>query len=265
MALTTETGSGQGPAPRRPRTREGIAIAVAVVVLGAIAWYVLRTPERKGPAEVAEEAAAGLPAPSGPAADGAPAPADPPMDAAAAREAARTLSPDAAYQRWAAEGDLESRWAFVIANVAEGVTPRRVLGPFAPRQPFTVTEQGGRKVIAEASHRRYDGFADAVAAVDARLAARIYRALRPGIEAAYGALGARGTLDAAVGRALQRIERAPVREGVEVVEQGGIWAFADRALEDQDEVTKQLLRMGPRNTRLLQQKARELREALGVR
>ena len=45
---------------------------------------------------------------------------------------------------------------------------------------------------------------------------------------------------------------------------GAIYLYADAQLESLGPVEKHLLRMGPRNARLLQEKARELRTALGL-
>jgi hypothetical protein len=158
------------------------------------------------------------------------------------------------------------RWAIVADNVAEGASPRRQLAQVAPRGPFTVEQRGGATVIAAASYARYDAFGDAVASVDAAALAALYRAVHAPVEAAYRALGyPSAPFEAVVVRALHRIETAPVVDGaVAVRDEGGIFVFADPRLETQREVEKHLLRMGPRNTRLVQEKARELREALGL-
>ena len=94
-----------------------------------------------------------------------------------------------------------------------------------------------------------------------------YAALRPALETAYRALGyPDGSIDKAAARALHRIELAPVRDGeVAVVEgTGATWAYADPALERLGDVERQILRMGPRNGRILQAKAREISQALGM-
>jgi hypothetical protein len=44
-----------------------------------------------------------------------------------------------------------------------------------------------------------------------------------------------------------------------------LWQFADEKLESQGPVEKHLLRMGPRNTKLIQAKAREIAQALDLR
>ena len=49
-----------------------------------------------------------------------------------------------------------------------------------------------------------------------------------------------------------------------VVARGGIYAFADPRLEALPALEKQLLRMGPRNERIFQEKAKGLEQALGL-
>jgi hypothetical protein len=175
------------------------------------------------------------------------------------------VSANALY-RAAIEGDFVRRWAVVIANLAEGASPRRRLAFLAPSRPFTVTSRGGVTVIDPASYQRYDAFGDAVASLDAQALARAYRALRPPLEAAYRALGyPDASIDRAIARALDRIEGAPVEEGdVAVVGEGGVFLFREGRLEDLSDVEKHLLRAGPRNTGLVQAKAREVRQALGL-
>jgi hypothetical protein len=190
------------------------------------------------------------------------------VDEATARALLEGVSPAPSLRRWLGLGlgDAYQRWAVVTDNLAEGVSPRKQLELFAPKGPFAVVERAGRTLIAPASYGRYDGFVDAVASVDPQAFARAYRALHPAVEAAYRALGYPGaSLDRATALALSRIERAPARDGeVEVVGDRGLYLFADPELERLGEVEKHLLRMGPNNTRVLQGKARELREALAL-
>ena len=64
-------------------------------------------------------------------------------------------------------------------------------------------------------------------------------------------------------RALRRLLSVPIQEGEVALEaKGGVYAFADPRLEALGSVEKHLLRMGPRNGRLVQAKARELEQAL---
>jgi len=100
--------------------------------------------------------------------------------------------------------------------------------------------------------------------VNAPALAGVYRELHGVLEAAYRGLGyPEASLDRVTDRALRRIEAAPPSAEVEVVAEGALYTFADPRLENLGQVEKQLLRMGPRNMRLVQAKAREIRDALG--
>jgi hypothetical protein len=245
---------------RPPSRAPWIAGAALLLAAGAVGTLWLRSRTAPPPAAPAPPAAPV-------AAPEAELPAGPAPEVAAdrLRSLLESLSADARYRGWLPEGDWVRRWAVVTDNLAEGVSPRKPLAFLAPARPFSVATAPGRMVIAPDAYRRYDGFAEAIASVDARAAAAAWRALHPVLEAAWRALGyPRGSVDAVVARALNRLEAAPVRDGeVAVVEgKGALYAFAEPALEDLGGVEKHLLRMGPRNTRLLQSKAREIREAL---
>jgi hypothetical protein len=51
---------------------------------------------------------------------------------------------------------------------------------------------------------------------------------------------------------------------VYVEAEGNVYAYSDARLEALGQVEKHLLRMGPRNTRTIQAKAREVEAALGL-
>jgi hypothetical protein len=251
----------EAPKTSLKRARPVAAIAIAAVgVLAAVLFAVRLSLEPETPP---------APAPERPVTIGAPEPGSAPAapDGGGGDPAAllAAVSANALY-RAAIEGDYLRRWAVVLDNLGEGASPRRRLAFLAPSRPFTVTSRGGATVIDPASYRRYDAFAGAVASLDAQALARAYRALRGPLEAAYRALGyPDASIDRVVARALDRIEGAPVAEGdVAVVDEGGVFVFLARRLEDLPDVEKHLLRMGPENTRTVQAKAAEIRAALGL-
>ncbi|GEJ58438.1 DUF3014 domain-containing protein [Anaeromyxobacter diazotrophicus] len=244
----------------RPSRAPGIVLLVAVIAgAGALGWW-LRS--RQPPPPPGAPAAA--PAPSAAAPDAGPdAPPPSPADQRALVEA---MSGNALFRRWVGEGDLLRRWVVVTDNLAEGVSPRAQLGALAPERPFSVLEQGGETVIAPAAYHRYDDVGDVVASLDAAAAARCYRALHGMLAAGYRALGYPGAdLDAVTARALRRLADAPAKDGpIAVRKEEGAYVFADERLEALGPVEKHLLRMGPRNARIVQAKARELLVALGM-
>jgi hypothetical protein len=183
------------------------------------------------------------------------------------REALAPASADPLFQRCLAEDDPVRRFALVVDNVALGVSPRRALGCLAPERPFSVVARDGRFFVAPAAHARYDGLAAAVRSADVAALAQAYRRFHAPLEAAYRLLGYPGaSLDDATSRALARIERFVPQDGpLEVVEgKGAVWEYARPELEQAGQLEKHLLRLGPANARAVQEKARELRAALGL-
>lgn len=238
-------------------------IVAAVALVAAVGYGAWRLWPREPPPEPPPVAAA--PAPEvGPVAPAAPAPDESPVDAAGARPVLEKISSNVLVRAWLAEGNPIRRLVVLLANLSEGAVPRKILGAFAPGSPFSVERRGGTTVIAPESYARYHAVGDAVDTMDAKACASAYRRLRGVLEPALTELGyPPGSLDRLTLRALKRIEDAPVADGdVAVRQEDGMWLFADARLEKLGDLDKQLLRLGPRNERRVQAKARELRDAL---
>jgi DUF3014 family protein len=234
-----------------------LAIAAAAGVYGAYRlWFA--APKTPAPELAAAPAPAAQPPTAPPAAD------ETPVDAAGAKPLLERISSNPLFRAWVAEANPVRRIVVILANAAEGTIARKLLSPFAPSSPFSVERHGDKTVIAAESYSRYDATADAIDSVDARSLASTYRRLHGALEEAFRELGyPTGSLDRLTVRALRRIESAPVVDGdVVLVNEGGVWVFADARQERLGDLEKQLLRMGPRNERRLQGKAREIREAL---
>ncbi len=250
--------------PPRPRFGGGdwlmVLVALAVLGGGGAWWWFHREAVPPPPSMAA-------PAPVVPA----PAAVEPvkPVTADRLRDLLEAVSVSAVFRSWLAQGDVIERWAVVTDNLAEGVSPRARLRFLAPRAGFTTARRGDKRVISAASYARYDLFAEAVGSVDVAAAVRAYRELHGVVEAAYRALGyPEGSIDRVTAAALKRLAAAPARDGEVFVEAGGtgpgtIYLYTAPELERLGPVEKHLLRMGPRNTRIIQAKARQLERALG--
>jgi hypothetical protein len=237
-----------------------VVLALAVIGGGGAWWWSHREATPALPIPVA------VPTP-------APGPIPEPAKAVSAdrqRDLLEAISVSAPFRKWLAEGGVIERWAVVADNLAEGVSPRKQLPFLAPQGRFTTTRRGGALVISAASQARYDLFADVVGSVDVAAAVHAYRDLHGPLEAAWRALGyPDGSLDRVTAAALKRLTAAPVRDGDVVVEASGpgpdaLYLFSDPALERLGPIEKQLLRMGPRNARLIQAKARQLERAVAL-
>ncbi len=232
---------------KRPLMMAGAA--AALIAAGAALWY----SRRPSPAEKQQA----------PPQAAAPKPADAPLPPAEKsdpqmRKDLASLSPMPEWARWLAASDLLDRAVVVVDNVAEDVSPRKQLD-FIQVPPLE---------SEKLDTARYDQVAAVIGSIDAKGFAQVVRDLHPLLESAYHKLGYPDRkFDQVAAKALQRIVDAPVVDRAPRLAPKGAhnFAFADPKLEALGPVEKLLLRMGPKNTRILQAKAREVAAALDLR
>lgn len=176
------------------------------------------------------------------------------------------LTPLSRFHDWLSAGDLLSRWVSTTDKIAFDVSPRADLPFLSPDRPFKAVHEGGGLRISSLGYARYDAVGTVAGSIDAHKFAEVYRALHPLLESAYHQLGYPDrSIDGATAQALQRLCDAPVRDKAPKLERSGsLYIFADSSLESLGPVEKALLRMGPHNTRLVQQAAREMAAALNL-
>jgi hypothetical protein len=182
------------------------------------------------------------------------------------RQLVARLSSHPAVAAWLATDGLIRNFTVVTFNISIGRTPARLLPRLRPSEPF-LTRGPDRDLASDPrSYARYDNIAGAVGAIEARGAARLYATLKPRIDEAARELGeAEGGFDAVLERAIVELLRAPVVEPSErLTPKATSFAYADERLESLSPAQKQLLRMGPNNVRIVQDKLREIAGYLGI-
>ena len=190
----------------------------------------------------------------------------PPLDEtdALVRELVRALSAHPVAAAWLANERLIVNFVVVTGKIADGVTPAAELKSIGPIAPFQVRDARSLS-IDQSSYRRYDRYAQAVAALDAGGVARLYETIKPRVNEADRNFGGAGAFDAVLERAIVELLQVPVVEGDVAIRPAGIgYALADPKLEGMSAAQKQLFRMGPDNVRAIQHKLREIASALGI-
>jgi hypothetical protein len=191
----------------------------------------------------------------------------PPLDGtdALVRELVGGLSSHPVVASWLTTDRLIVNFVTVTGRIADGKTPIAELKAIGPVAPFRARITRGGATIDPASYRRYDRYAQAVGAIDASGAARVYQTLRPRIDEADRNFGGSGAFDAELERAIVELLKVPVVDGDVPLRSAGIgYAYAEPRLESLSPAQKQLLRMGPENVRTVQGKLREVAVALGI-
>jgi hypothetical protein len=247
-----------------------IAAAVVMVAAGAAFWFFFRSaPE---PQQAASEAPASAPAAPPPTAarslcTSAEAAVLPPLDESDATvgKLVRALSSHPRVTVWLATKGLIRNFTVVVENIASGQTPARHLQALRLSGPFRVIDSRDALLVDPRSYERYTSTAAAVGSVDAQAAARLCATLKPRLEEAYRELGRAEMFDQALERAIVLLLNTPApAENVRLVPKGAVYAFEDEALERLAPAQKQLIRMGPRNMRVVQDTLRRIALAIGI-
>jgi hypothetical protein len=240
---------------------------VAVVALIAVAVGSYLYSRRQTPAPQAAQIVE-APAAPGPLGSDRLAVDVPPLNASDAlvRELVRQLSGHPLVAAWLARDGLIRNFTVVVSNVAEGGTPAKHVTVLRPTARFQIVERGDALYLDPQSYERYSELAGAFASLNAADAAKLYATLKPRIEEANGELGASGSFDATLERAIVQLLQTPVvTTPIRVQPAGGIgYAYSDDRLEALTSAQKQLLRMGPDNVRMVQKELREMALALGI-
>jgi Protein of unknown function (DUF3014) len=248
--------------------RLGGAAAVLLALLGAaygLLWR--RTPPPAQDVKVHTEQAVQPAAARSAAEPGAPIDL-PPLEQTdpIVRDLVGRLSSHPTVAAWLTTDQLLRNFTVVTLNISNGRSPSRQLTRVRPAGPFQVRQHGTAIYIDPRSYRRYDGYADAVAALDARGVAQLYATLKPRIQDSYRELGhPDGNVDAVLEGAIAELLKTPVVEGdVALASKSVAYEFADSRLQSLSSAQRQFLRMGPRNVRLIQAKLREIASLAGL-
>ena len=193
----------------------------------------------------------------------------PPLDDSDAlvRQRIGILSSNRLVTAWLATRGLVRNFVVVVENISHGMNPSRHLAVLKPAGQFRVMTRGSQVVIDPRNYDRFTPIADAAASLDARSAGRLYQSFKPLLQAAYDELGNREPIDGAVERAISGLLAVPAVDGDVRVEQTGEgigYQYADDRLQELNGAQKQLLRMGPRNTRTIQAQLRTFATAIGL-
>ena len=253
------------PAPRRPRAA-GLAIVALALVLAIVGAYVYLRRAQPQPASSSAAKPAGSRVDQQASKENAV--VLPPLDETdpLIRQLVGHLSPHPTVAAWLTTDGLILNFVMVTTAAANDEIRNADLKAIGPVPPFSVREARDNLYLDPSSYRRYDRYADAIASVDARGAARLYATLKPRIGDAYRRLGSTSdNFDPVMERAIAELLRVPIIEGtVELEPKGIVYAFADPKLEAMTAPQKQLLRMGPQNVRKVQAKLREIADYLAI-
>jgi hypothetical protein len=154
--------------------------------------------------------------------------------------------------------------AALVDGMGRGIILRKMLPLERPKQAFSVDQEGDTLYMSNASYSRYDGYTDAINALNISVLVETFDTLRPLYLQAYEQLGLDPEdFDNAIIRTLDMVLATPeITDPIVLNTKSVVYVYADPTLEGLPALQKQLLRAGPDNLRRIKQQARVLREGL---
>lgn len=119
--------------------------------------------------------------------------------------------------------------------------------------------------LTQKGYKRYDHFANAVASINAQKGLDLYLTFKPLFNKVYKKFSYPNAykVEDIFLKAAANVIKAPVVEGrIALLKHSIFYKFSDKKLEALSDVEKQMLRMGPENTKKIQAKLRQLVEVI---
>ncbi len=181
----------------------------------------------------------------------------------AVRDALVTLTPGIA--PYLKTGQIIRRYMQIANDFSQGIRVARHFYFLRLPEPFSVQDEGQQWVISENSYLRYANLAQAIDSINAAEWLELYIKFRPlmlQVFAEFSYPAGHNLDDMVIGAARQILSAPVISQPVVVVRQSGVYKYEDLKLEAMNSVHKQMVRMGPVNTRLIQKKISELMSEL---
>ena len=182
------------------------------------------------------------------------------------RKLIQKLSSYPALLRWLATDDIIRRFVTATDLIAKGESPRKPLNFIDITGEFPTQELDGKIYIDPDGYGRYSRVAGAIASLDAKGCATLYKQLQLPIQQAYREMGyPEGNFDVTLKMAVSNLLDTPVVDGTVYLEKDVLtYTLADPELEGLNAAQKHFLRIGPENMKIIQAKLREIMRYLDL-
>lgn len=151
-----------------------------------------------------------------------------------------------------------------IDNFSKGELVSKFSPINKPTEPFSVKKLGQNITIGYQSYLRYDAFSDMISQIDVEHFMSLYTHLMPLIDQAYQDIGyPQGSFNNTLNKAINEVLDTPIiHYDIKLKADSVIYKFADDNLELLPDTQKLMLRMGPDNLQIIQNKLEQIQNEL---
>lgn len=181
------------------------------------------------------------------------------------QEQLATMETGTSLLRYLAPEDLIRKFVVFAENTAQGNLPQLEYPVQRITESMAIeTLDDNLFVMEPSSYNRFNAMIDTFVAVDVDRGMFMYRMMLPLFQDAYAEIGYRDrSFTPVVIAAIDHIVNTELPEGpFQLVKPTVMYLYAEQEIEEMTPVQKQLIRLGPDNTRKLQTKLAEYRERL---
>ena len=181
------------------------------------------------------------------------------------QEQLATIETGVSLLRFLATEDLIRKFVVFTDNAAQGNLPQLEYPVQRITESMAIEALDDNLFVMEpSSYSRFDAVIDTFVAVDVDRGMFLYRMMLPLFQDAYAEIGYRDrSFTPVVLAAIDSIMNAELPEGpFQLVKPSVMYLYAEQDIEDMTPIQKQLIRLGPDNTRKLQAKLAEYQTRL---
>jgi len=179
------------------------------------------------------------------------------------REQANRLSPG--FSPWLKEDELIRKVVIIVNDFSQGLRIHKHMKPFTLTETFIAEKDDQGLYLSPKSYQRYNQLASAIDDINVKDGLQTYRTLNALFQQIFKEFSypESYSVDDLFQKAAAELLTAPVIDSrIALVKATLGYKFADQKLETLNPVHKQMIRMGPQNTRIIQNKLRLLTEGL---
>jgi hypothetical protein len=169
----------------------------------------------------------------------------------------------ARFSQWLTPEEQVRKWVMLVDQMADGKLPAKDRPLAYPMPAFAIRFENEKKLLDPSNYTRADALIDAFTAMPVQSLAAYYHAWKPLLEKAYRELGGKGTFEQRLHTALDRVEAVhSLTVQPELVQPVVYYKYTDETLESATDVEKLMWRLGPTNTRKVQDYLQKLEQEL---
>lgn len=179
------------------------------------------------------------------------------------RETFIAISPK--LEPWLKTNQLINKYLVIANDFSQGLWQEKHMRFLKPAQAFVVESTDKGLIMSPKSYQRYDKLAAAIDGLDANATLAAYQKFKPLLLQVFAGFGYpvdRPLDDIFLKTAAQILAAPMIEKPIALVRPSVLYKYADKKLEALSPVSKQMLRMGPKNTGIIQNKVRQLVEVL---